>query len=177
MPLKFSFVTKRNKIAGSILCHFGFGRGLTNKLLPLGHNRQRATPCQLSLWAACINGPKISFKITIFRIGVAGCLLSSASEILDLSVQLMLNYLLTPGFWDPLAQAKNKICFTDAKKLAFPSSWLGPEVGTLKKPRLIVCTNSLCGWRYAEQLRERSLLICEVSVEAWPVAKPLCALH
>lgn len=154
MPLKFSFVTKRNKIAGSILCHFGFGRGLTNKLLPLGHNRQRATPCQLSLWAACINGPKISFKITIFRIAVAGCQFSSASEISDLSVQLMFNSLLTPGFWGPLACANNRICFTDARKLSLPSSGLGAEVGAGKMLRLSVLILCVAGDMQSSSERE-----------------------
>lgn len=130
LQLEFLFVTKRTKTARSGHCHLLFARAAANKLLALGHKRQWATPCQLSLKATRINGPKISFKITIFCILVAGCQLSSGSEISDLSVQLIFNLLLTPGFSRPLACANNKICFTVIqinKKLLRPCPPLPPH--------------------------------------------------
>lgn len=71
--VKFSFVTNSNKKAPSMPCHFQFRRKCTNKLLPLGHLWQWAILCQLLLKAIRISGPKISFKIIIFCIHVAGC--------------------------------------------------------------------------------------------------------
>lgn len=71
--LKFSFVPNSNKKTLSMPCHFWFGRKRTNKLLPLGHLWQWARRCQLLLKAIHISGPKISFKITVFCIHVAGC--------------------------------------------------------------------------------------------------------
>lgn len=71
--VKFSFVTNSNKKAPSMPCHFQFRRKCTNKLLPLGHLWQWAILCQLLLKAIHISGPKISFKIIIFCILVAGC--------------------------------------------------------------------------------------------------------
>lgn len=70
---KFSFVTNSNKRAPSMPCHFQFRRKRTNKLFPLGHLWQWAILCQLLLKAIHISGPKISFKIIIFCIHVAGC--------------------------------------------------------------------------------------------------------
>lgn len=70
---KFSFVTNSNKRAPGVPCHFQFRRKRTNKLFPLGHRWQWAILCQLLLKAIRISGPKISFKIIIFYIHVAGC--------------------------------------------------------------------------------------------------------
>lgn len=71
--VKVSFVTNSNKSAPSMPCHFQFRRKCTNKLFPLGHLWQRAILCQLLLKAIHISGPKISSKIIIFCIHVAGC--------------------------------------------------------------------------------------------------------
>lgn len=111
MPLKFSFAIKKTKTATSILCHFQFGEKPLINCSPLGHEQQWAMLCQLSLKTVRINGPKISFKITIFCTLVAGCQLSSTTEISDLSLQLIFNLVLTPGFLGPLACANNKTHF------------------------------------------------------------------
>lgn len=52
--------------------YFQFERKCTNKLLPMGHVWQQATLCQLSLKTIHITAPKISFKITIFCVHIAG---------------------------------------------------------------------------------------------------------